>query len=184
MLADKVTVARIAVFTELIENSGSDIGRTALMKMCYFLQTLKNVPLGYDFSLYSYGPFDSEVLGDLRTAEDMSVIESNVESFSGGYQYSLSNSEGAAHVRKDCKAFITKHAEDISWVANTFGSKSASELELLSTIVYVDQSGEARNFNSLRDKVKLIKPRFSLDEISRKIEWLNNNALLATQHGK
>jgi len=32
------------------------------MKMKYFLQELKEVPLGYDFRLSTYGPFDAEVL--------------------------------------------------------------------------------------------------------------------------
>ena len=55
---------------------GEGIGRTAVMKLCYFLQTLKGVPLGYRFTLYSYGPFDSDVLSDLGTAESRKAVSS------------------------------------------------------------------------------------------------------------
>jgi hypothetical protein len=51
----------------------SPIGRTALMKYCYFLQALRGVPLGYNFSLYSYGPFDAAVLSDLGDAEALGL---------------------------------------------------------------------------------------------------------------
>jgi hypothetical protein len=35
------------------------------MKCLYFLQTVRRVPLRYHFGLYTYGPFDSDVLIDL-----------------------------------------------------------------------------------------------------------------------
>ena len=119
MLADKLTTTRIAVFVDLIDVTGSEIGRTALMKMCYFLQTLKDVPLGYEFSLYSYGPFDSTVLGDLRAAEDLSAIESSASTFPGGYQYLLSTSDNAAQFKKLARPFLTEHRAEIDWVAQT-----------------------------------------------------------------
>jgi hypothetical protein len=178
MLADKLTATRIAVFVDLIDVTGSQIGRTALMKMCYFLQTLKDVQLGYEFSLYSYGPFDSMVLGDLRVAEDLSAIESSVSTFSGGYQYLLSTSDNASQFKKSARPFLTEHRAEIDWVAHTFGHRSASELELLSTIVYVNRSDRISNRQTLTEKVKHIKPHFSLQEISRKIDWLEQSELL------
>jgi hypothetical protein len=179
MLADKLTDTRIAVFVELIEGTGTQIGRTALMKMCYFLQTLRAVPLGYEFSLYSYGPFDSMVLSDLRAAEDLSAIESSVSAFPGGYQYLLSASDNAAQFRKLARSFLTEHRADLDWVSQTFGRRSASELELLSTIVYVNRSDSISSRQTLKEKVKLIKPHFSLPDISQKIDWLEQKQLLS-----
>jgi len=37
------------------------------MKLLYFLQEWKGVRLNYDFRLYTYGPFESEVLSDLSS---------------------------------------------------------------------------------------------------------------------
>ena len=47
--------ARTTLIAYLAEHTPAKwIGRTALMKFCYFLQVVKEVPLGYNFSLYSY----------------------------------------------------------------------------------------------------------------------------------
>jgi len=59
------------------------------MKYMYFLQAVRGVPLGYPFSMYSYGPFDSDVLADLSTAEALSSITVTPVSFSGGDGYQI-----------------------------------------------------------------------------------------------
>src|SRR5271170_4817700 len=67
------------------------LGRTAIMKLCFFLQESRGVPLGYQFSLYSYGPFDSDVLADIATAERLNVLKSSVVYYPSGtgYEYTL-----------------------------------------------------------------------------------------------
>ena len=69
--------ARIATLVAIAERRPG-LGRTALMKICYLLQTLGDVPLGYHFTLYSYGPFDSDVLADLASAEVLGGVSSRV----------------------------------------------------------------------------------------------------------
>jgi len=89
------------------------IGRTALMKYMYFLQTLRHVQLGYNFTIYTYGPFDSDVLSDLSTAEAMGIVTSEPISFAGGYGYRIRASEGAASIKREANAFLAQHKEDI-----------------------------------------------------------------------
>jgi hypothetical protein len=180
MLADKLINTRLAVFAELLERADQRFGRTALMKLCYFLQALKGVQLGYDFSLYAYGPFDSEVLADLRVAEDFSVIESSVVNFPGGYQYQLSLGENAKVFKTAARDFLKSNQAAISWVVENFAARPAAELELLSTIVYVDHQGRVSDEAALRDKVKSIKAHFGLSEISQKIKLLREMGLLVT----
>src|ERR1041384_2648386 len=85
-----LTDARTAVIAYLAEHSPAKwIGRTALMKYCYFLQVLRDVPLGYNFTLYSYGPFDSTVLSDLGNAEALGIIEETP--MLTGYGYKIKN---------------------------------------------------------------------------------------------
>ena len=48
----------------VLKAPGRRLGRTQLMKLCYFLQEIEQVPIRYDFRLFNYGPFDSEVLYD------------------------------------------------------------------------------------------------------------------------
>ena len=60
--------AHVAIIARMVVKSQDrKLGRTQLMKLCYFLQEIEHVPVKYDFRLFNYGPFDSEVLSDLGT---------------------------------------------------------------------------------------------------------------------
>src|SRR6516164_9081486 len=85
----EAVLQRIAVVSDLVGKAPAGFGRTALMKCLYFLQTVRHVPLGYHFRLYTYGPFDSDVLSDLSLAERFGLVESKLSQFSGGYRYEL-----------------------------------------------------------------------------------------------
>ena len=177
---DVTTAVRLGVFAKLAKSAPGPFGRTALMKLCYFLQVLKDVPLGYDFSLYSYGPFDSEVLSDLQTAESLSVLDSSVSYYSGGYSYQITTSENSNEAIANGGQFIDKYEGRIEWVAKTFAGRSASELELLSTIVYVNRTEGLTDDTSLIQSVKRIKPHFSEPEIQKKVTWLKKDSLLGS----
>ena len=56
------------------------------MKFAYLLQTVRRVPLEYQFRLYNYGPYDSAVLSDVSQAVSFKAIKS--ETFGFGYAYS------------------------------------------------------------------------------------------------
>jgi len=172
MLADSNTAFRLGVFAELAGAASSTFGRTALMKLCYFLQTLEGIPLGYDFTLYSYGPFDSEVLSDLQTAESLSVLESSLSHFPGGYSYNIAPSDNAAQAIRYVQGPVDRYKAKIDKIAVKFASRSASELELLSTIVFVDRHDKVSDKAHLMRLVKKIKPQFGEPEILRKIDWL------------
>ncbi len=158
----EVLLSRLALFTEFARNIR--LGRTAIMKLCFFLQESKGVPLGYQFSIYSYGPFDSDVLADLSTAERMSVLKSDIVYYPSGtgYEYSVGPDSS---VRKLAAHFLTKHGTEIKWVLDNFGRKTAGELELLSTILFVAKFNNPRGVDELLNKVALIKPHFSRDHI-------------------
>src|SRR5580658_9360493 len=116
-------VKRMGVFAELARKSRYRFGRTALMKLCYFLQEAKGVPLQYNFSLYTYGPFDSEVLADLQTAEELNILETEFEQYPGGYGYQISPGPSADRVIKQVKEFLDEHREVVDWAADSMASK-------------------------------------------------------------
>ena len=178
MSASTITTNRLATLAQLAEAAPTPFGRTALMKLCYFMQTLKGIPLGYDFTLYSYGPFDSEVLSDLHTAESLSILQSSVSHFSGGYSYQIEASDNASQAIQHGKEFIAQYRARIDWIVSKFASRSASELELLSTIVFVDRQDKIVSKSDLVKLVKAIKPQFSDAEIIRKVDWLRKEELL------
>jgi hypothetical protein len=164
---------RAAVIAALAEKyPAGNFGRTAVMKLCYFLQTLRRVPLGYHFTLYSYGPFDSDVLSDLDYAEEFGAISSQVVHFaSGAYGYRISPTSKVDALKDKAAPFIKEHAEDLDWVIGEFGSMGSAELELASTIVYADREvlrrGSRQTMAELVRRVSDVKPHFTQAQIER-----------------
>ena len=163
-----IETTRIALITRLAEKSPR-LGRTALMKYCYFLQTLRGIPLGYSFSLYSYGPFDSDVLADLDATEAMGGVKTELVYYPGGYGYQIvpgTRTDGAKRWGAD---FLSQYENDIDWVTAQFGNLSAAQLELASTIIYSDReaiaNSERLKVDQLAQRVHDVKPRFSEAQI-------------------
>jgi hypothetical protein len=175
--------ARLAVITELASRTpGGYVGRTALMKFCYLLQTVRGVPLGYRFTLYSYGPFDSSVLSDLSTAETLRAVQSNLTFYPGGYGYQIRKGESGDSILKEGAQFLDNYRRDIDWVLEQFGSHGSADLELESTIVYVDREAarkaERLSADQLAQRVRDVKPHFTEDYIRGKVAALGEQGLL------
>ena len=173
--------ARLATIVALAKKQPR-LGRTAVMKLCYFLQTLRYVPLGYRFTLYSYGPFDSSVLSDLSSAEALGGIESKPVLYSGGYGYEISTTTKSRTVKGLAADFIKKYGSDLNWVVQEFGSFGSSDLELLSTIVYVDrefaQAKPKLTPDELANRVHEVKPHFTVPYVRQKVADLQGRKLL------
>src|SRR5258708_32421877 len=115
------------------------MGLTALMKYMYFLQVVRGRALHYRFTLYSYGPFGSDVLVDLSIAESLEGVATELELYSGGYGYKIKPSSNAEWLKGRAEKFLSRYSKDIDWVIKKFGSFTSAELELVGTIVYVDR---------------------------------------------
>jgi len=179
----KLQDARLAVITELAARApNGHLGRTALMKFSYLLQTVRGVPLGYRFTLYSYGPFDSSVLSDLSTAETLKAVQSRITYYSGGYGYQISQGECGGSAREAGQEFLNRYQESLDWVLGEFGTHSSADLELESTIVYVDleaaRKSEVLPVEILAQRVRDVKPRFKEEYIREKASQLHAKGLL------
>lgn len=167
---------RLTVLSRLVQLSPTKPGRTALMKFAYLLQTIRDVPLGYRFELYHYGPYAADLLANLSEAESLKAIKSHVVSYgtNNGFEYEVTKAlpkllelAGNQHVPFE---------NDIAWVVNRFGSESASKLELIATIVFAERDCSRRR--ALQSKVELcgtvrrIKPHFSEAQVMSAIESL------------
>jgi hypothetical protein len=173
--------ARLATLVALVERQPR-LGRTAVMKLCYFLQALRNVPLGYRFTLYSYGPFDQSVLSDLSSAEVLGGIESKTVLYAGGYGYEISPAARRRSVRGLASDFLKRYGPDLDWVVQQFGSFGSADLEILSTIVYVDrESAHAKvrqTPDDLAERVHEVKPHFTKPYVRKKVADLQDMKLL------
>lgn len=174
---------RVSLIAYLAEKSPERyIGRTALMKYLYFLQTLRGLPLGYHFSLYSYGPFDSTVLSDLGDAESLGVVTAKIEVYSGGYGYRIETPFSASDIEDLAGDFLLRWRDDVDWVLREFGSQSAADLELDSTIVFTDREATVRRqnltINDLANRVRDVKPHFALEHILNRASSLKTKEVI------
>ncbi|MEJ1933447.1 hypothetical protein WDZ92_24875 [Nostoc sp. NIES-2111] len=178
----EVVTPGVAAITQLASKVGAErLGRTSLMKLLYFLQEVREVPLGYHFTLYSYGPFDSDVLSDLGTAEALQAVETEVVPFSGGYRYKIDAGPSAEFILKQKNEFLHRYSRDFDWVVDRFAAENPATLELLSTIVYADREEGAqadRSLEVLADRVHRVKPKFSEETIRTKIQLLKDMAIV------
>jgi uncharacterized protein YwgA len=182
---DQELANRLAVLTKLVKESPSQsLGRTAIMKLAYFLTALRNVPLEYRFSLYSYGPFDSTVLRDVDFASTLGALRSRAVLYPTGYGYSIEPASDSDDVEALATDFLEAHQGDINWVIAEFGNLSAAELELASTVIYIDHEVRSApiTMDELARRVHDVKPHFTTDRILGWIQTLKGKNLLDSCH--
>ena len=176
---------RAPILARMVEKApGQKLGRTQVMKLFYFLQELKGVPLGYDFRLFTYGPFDSDVLGDLGTACSLKVVEEKTAIYAQGYGYDITPGANAAKHSQKLESELEAHVDS---VVGEFGSLSAAELELRSTVLFVDRdlkrAESTTDAAELAEKVHQIKPHFAVATIRIRIGEMANKGFLESVTG-
>ena len=188
---NEIYKARLGLLPVLAERAHSGhIGRTALMKYMYFLQVVRGVPLGYNFSMYSYGPFDSDVLADLSSAEMLNVVNVTPVEFAGGYGYRIRPGARAESAKQNASRFLLDYSKDVDWLFSVFGNLNSAELELTSTIVYVDreftekEQSASMSVSDIVARVNEIKPHFTRGQVQGFVEeLLRQEVLTSTFHG-
>jgi len=152
------------------------------MKMMYLLQTVKGLDLGYSFRLFTYGPYDSQVLDDLNFAERDGVVRSETFQWQGGSGYVIKAGPNSEQALSQAKGSLPEFDDALAWVTTQFGSRTASDLEVVSTIIFVDraysESGEKISSSELAKRVHEIKPHHSEERISTEISALTHASLL------
>ena len=175
---------RLAVISTLVKRVPNGLGRTAMMKLTYFLETLRDVPLGYTFRLYTYGPYEAEVLEDLKVAESLGLIKSFVVHFSNGSGYQIMLGDQGDQFIKQSEDLLSPYEESLDWIVSSFGTRSAVDLEMASTIIFVDRENQTQgNEIQLEDivsQVRDIKPRLRQETIKVEADSLKNQGLLLT----
>jgi len=170
--------ALIAELAKRLDSVSSQFGKTALQKLIFLLQEVHMVDLGYDFKLYSYGPFDSQLLGDLDLIENWGCVSVQpVNTMLGGYQ--ISPTDKVDSIRHKAASFLDSPAtkKAIDDLVSNYGRMTAKDLELRATIVYVERNLRRKGVSPDRDKVcRLvgeIKSKFTSQEIGQAVDELN-----------
>jgi len=172
---------RVAIIADFAEKLSGKLGRTAIMKLMFFLQELKGLPLGYSFRIYTYGPYDAQVLADLKVAESMGAVQSEYFDWDGGSGYLIKAGKKPALSEED-KKLISSFQDEIGWVTREFGDLSATDLEVESTVFFVAKSAEREkqkvSLEIIARAVHAIKPHHSEGRILKHIERLQQRGLI------
>ena len=168
---------RVGIISE-ISRSNPGLGKTAMMKYIFLLQQVYKVPLGYDFEIYTYGPYSSEVMEDIDWAKHQDIISIEMMTYPSGHSgYSLNPSTNAEKILEEENEFISTYKESIEKMIDLFGNKSAKELELSTTIIYLYQTYTANkwecNLDEVSKNVYEIKPHFDISTIRREYRNLD-----------
>jgi hypothetical protein len=110
------------------------------------------------------------------------VTKSEIVHCSGGYRYEFRCDSAAEEVKASASEFVSKHNGDFDWVIGEFGNRSAADLEMISTIIYVDrellQREEAVSLDDLAGRVAAVKPHLKLPQIQSEARSLLDKGLL------
>lgn len=152
---------RDAILMELVgrlRECGSWCGETHIQKATYFLQELLNVPTGFPFMLYWYGPFSFELrdeLTELRADGLLRLIPQEP------YGPRFEPTELSTELRAEFPKTLKKYNDHITYLAERLGGKGVAELERLATALYVTIEDPESPPEKRAARLQAIKPRLT-----------------------
>lgn len=162
--------ALISFFAKELGHSQS-FGKKALQKVVHLLQELTKIDTGYQFSFYTYGPYSSELSNDLDVAAQRGGVKIlyNPED----QYYLIQSGDNTPHAIESGKRFLENNRNEIDKVTKLSRGKTAKDLELISTIVFLQTRDKSSDFSSqeaMVARVQSLKPKYRPYEIEKAIE--------------
>jgi len=134
------------------------VGKTVVQKMCYLMS--REGIADFDFSMYHYGPFSSEVEGELKFAKSSKIVKIRWVDDKG---YFIEPGD-------KCNEFDNyleeKEKKNIDKCVNKYGDFNAQELSIIATAFYSRENFDARD-DELVSIVKSLKPNFKKEQIKK-----------------
>lgn len=145
ILSDTPTRALVAhviqMASEIAGTKGGYVGRTAMQKILYFLQR-SGVPLPYQFELYNYGPFCSDIYTDVEyLMADGAVMDKSDKPRYSNY----GPTDKAAELVSLHAAEVSPYTERIKKVVEVLVPLKPNHMELIATLDYLYQQELAKN---------------------------------------
>jgi uncharacterized protein YwgA len=149
----------IQKFTDLFPKQ--PFGKTALVKLLYFAQEEGEADLGYEFSLYTFGPFDSIILSELDELKYDGDV--TVERDRSGWGYSVKPTDEIQELDLD-----EERKERIDAAIATYGKLTARQLEIRATLHFMHEHSDTKvKGKKLWELVRVVKPKYTIGEIRK-----------------
>jgi len=156
-----------SIILNIIEQYPS-LGKTAIMKILYILQQVKKMELNYDFSIYTYGPYSAGVIEDIDDLIKATLIDVHAYEYNNYVGYNLNLTERG---ESKISGLPIGDKKIIKEVVSFVNKKPAKTMELLSTIIFIENQYAKNNWKhdqkDIVEKVREIKPHFKKQTISR-----------------
>lgn len=153
--------ALISEMLDRITAKGSWAGETHLQKCLFFLQEMRDVPTGYFFQIYKYGPYSFDLHDEIIQLRGDRIVSLVPRS---KYGSSLKNSRRSLQFRKHFPKTLKKYSDDMDFIAEHFGNLNATELGKLATAYYFILQDKTSSDEEIAEKVNKAKPYISIPE--------------------
>lgn len=168
-LFDDVPWERYGLVVELARTFGRrspQFGKTALQKLVYILEACYSVRLGYEFSLYTYGPYSHELASDLEVVASMGLVELTPRP--NGYLIQEGRSSKLAESKSE--RFLQSNQTTLKKLIKDFEGFSAKDLELRATLIFLAKND--RDQTDLITSLINLKPYFVRSDVQKAIDEL------------
>ncbi len=110
--------------------------KEALQRIIYILQEMYSLPLVYDFSLYTYGPYSTDLTGDLEYTQYLGGIKEYYASGdSAAGSTVLKAGEKSGDFIREALDFLKEHnVENLDEILKKIGGFASFELDILATL--------------------------------------------------
>jgi uncharacterized protein YwgA len=159
---------RYAIIRYIVDEL-TDVGKIKMQKLVYFLQSIFDVPLGYDYKMHYYGPYSDELNDDLIAMQMNKNVEIGADP--SGYGYHIIPGTEAVTTKND---ILGKYSKGISKCLTEFDGFNPSELEILSTLHFVKYIAGVSNEDKIIEKTSMLKPVFTKVAIKKAYKELES----------
>ena len=135
---------------------GKQVGKTIVQKLIYLL--VKKNTLSFRYSMFHYGPFSSEVAGELDYAENLDIVEINWKYNEGYFITPDKKIDRFEHL------LTNDEKKQVDQVVQHFGSLSAADIFILATAIFLKSRFDTPE-QELPQVVHNLKPKYSIKTI-------------------
>lgn len=145
---------------------GHKLGKKALQKLVHLVSEIADVPVGYKFRLYTYGPFSRELATDVDILDSLDALTVSFSAERNGYE--ISADAHAEDFINKAEGYIEAYREGIDKILKEFGPRLAKELELSSMLTFIIKENLVDNIGDdakVVGKFLEIKPHYSKSQV-------------------
>ena len=162
-----------AVLAAKCSRAGIPLSKPSLMNLTYLLQQAYGVPLGYRFTLYTFGPHCDDVFGHLGFAESRGLVDIEQLGVVDRTETRVYPGPMALEDAIEVGPF-SQYAGAVDEVASSYRSLTSLETGLRATVAFLRQafasSGEHAADGQLASAVRHLKPHLDSSVIMAAID--------------